>query len=136
MALRTSLPKSQKERPRGRLPEDPSYTRIDNNSNPCPTNGQMVQEALKQAQPIPGRPNQLQTILPDGTRIIFRMDTGSNAHPLRWAGEGNINHVNIEVHTPGPGPKFDTRIQVNQHILLDAGNTPTAIYNKRGVRIK
>ncbi|AVR96421.1 RHS repeat domain-containing protein [Pseudoduganella armeniaca] len=58
-------------------------------------------EALSNAKPTSGHPNQLMTTLEDGTRVIFRKDFGDNAHPIGgpFQGQGPINHYNIQIQS-------------------------------------
>jgi len=52
------------------------------------------------------------------TRIIFGLDLGDNAHPLRNKGYLNpINHMNIEIQTISDSGKVYTKWDI--HIILD-----------------
>ncbi|ROV53655.1 hypothetical protein EGS38_11800, partial [Neisseria chenwenguii] len=69
---------------------------------PSNVNLQILEYALHQAIPTKGHPSQLMHTLNDGTRLIFRKDFGSQAHPIGniFQGKGAINHYNIEVQIP------------------------------------
>ncbi|WP_432406694.1 RHS repeat-associated core domain-containing protein [Wukongibacter sp. M2B1] len=50
----------------------------------------------------------------DKTQVVFRQDTGVNAHPMKTKGyEQAIDHYNIEIQTKTPAGKW------SHHIILD-----------------
>ena len=55
--------------------------------------------------------------LEDGAQIIFRMDTGENAHSIGNDYPNPVEHMNIEIHVPTPRgnnkPRLDIHIIVN-----------------------
>ncbi|SUX36059.1 Protein of uncharacterised function (DUF1557) [Chromobacterium violaceum] len=83
------------------------------NANCCPDLKNIAQEmpailrpsvlrsALDNAKPTSGHPNQLMTILDDGTKIIFRKDFGEQSHIIGgpFQGAGKIDHYNIEIQS-------------------------------------
>jgi hypothetical protein len=60
---------------------------------------------LGKATPTGGHPNQLMTVLDDGTRVLFRKDFGAQAHRLggSFQGKGKVNHYNIQLQTKSGG---------------------------------
>lgn len=75
-------------------------------------------EALADAKPTSGHPNQLMTTLEDGTRVIFRKDFGEQAHSIGgpFQGQGRIDHYNIEVQSA------TGRTIENVHAVPDGSN--------------
>lgn len=81
-----------------------------------------ILDILKNSKPIQGHTNQFQTILPDGTRVIFRKDFGEYAHPLNtepFKNKGSIDHYNIEIQIPKQGLRGGNKIIENLHIIPD-----------------
>ncbi|MBR1375798.1 MAG: hypothetical protein IJ566_06910, partial [Cardiobacteriaceae bacterium] len=101
-----------------------------------------VIEALNQATPTPGKPNQLETILDDGFKVIFRKDFGKNAHPLndpnrKLTGKGDIEHYNIKFHSPSTTKPGRFKQEVDWHIVPNSNGTepiyfPTYPNKKKG----
>jgi hypothetical protein len=87
-------------------------------------------KVLQDAKPTPGKSNQLETTLSDGTKVIFRRDVGKHAHPIGKAYRDPVDHYNIEVHIPSvlkPG-KYVPR--ENIHIILDKDLKPVKVIMK------
>lgn len=77
-----------------------------------------MQDALKVAKPIPGKPNQLETVLDDGTKVIFRRDIGEYAHELKRGTGIKVDHFNVEIQIPGAKTGRFNSIE-NLHIVVD-----------------
>jgi len=60
--------------------------------------------------------------LDDSTRIVFGLDLGENAHPLRNHGYMTpVNHMNVEIQTIAESGNVYTKWDM--HMLLDDDNT-------------
>lgn len=56
------------------------------------------------------------------TRIIFGLDLGENAHPIRSAGYFDpVNHMNIEIQTISEAGNASTKWDM--HLILDDNNS-------------
>ena len=65
-----------------------------------------------------GKRNNIISKIDDETQIIFREDTGANAHPMKTKGyEQAIDHYNIEIQTKTPAGKW--KAKWSYHIVLD-----------------
>ncbi|MBP3221008.1 MAG: hypothetical protein J6M43_03075 [Neisseriaceae bacterium] len=78
-----------------------------------------LKSVLNKAEPFGNRPNQVSTVLDDGTRVIFRKDFGEQAHPLKRKLFGNkdINHYNIEIKQPPKQIGQKEKVIQDFHIL-------------------
>jgi|GEM_PF-1536176 len=76
-------------------------------------------QILEQAKPTPGKSNQLEKTLEDGTKVIFRRDIGEHAHPIGKAYREPVDHYNIEVHSPHPTRPGKYIPEQNAHIIID-----------------
>jgi hypothetical protein len=86
-----------------------------------------VKSAISKATQVGDR---LETTLSDGTKVIFRRDVGSNAHPL--PGYPNpIDHINIEIMTPIPGRVGRYEPALNTHIVLNPSGNPIDVINTK-----
>jgi filamentous hemagglutinin len=87
-------------------------------SNEISISPSVLKSALDRAVPTTGHPNQLMTVLEDGTKVIFRKDFGANAHAVGgpYQGQGNIDHYNIEIQVP---KTKGVRIIEDVHIVPD-----------------
>lgn len=56
--------------------------------------------------------------LEDGTRVIFRMDTGEFAHSIGSYYPDPVDHINIEMHVPTPRGGYNPKLDI--HIMLNA----------------
>lgn len=85
-------------------------------------------DALSNAKPTKGHPNQLMHVLDDGTRILFRKDFGNKAHHLGgpFQGKGKVDHYNVEVQ--------DARGKIIENIhLVPDGKDGFVRWGKDGV---
>ena len=92
-----------------------------------------LQEVLKNAVPTPGKPNQLEAILNDGSKVIFRRDIGEHAHNLypKYPLGTKTDHFNIEIQKPNTQGGFKT-IE-NLHIVVDKQLNPVEVFSiKKG----
>jgi hypothetical protein len=89
-----------------------------------------LKSLLDEAKPTPGVSHQLETVLDDGTKIIFRRDVGEHAHPIGRNYPDPVDHYNIEVHTPDPSRPGRIIREQNVHIILDNKLNPIDIILK------
>jgi len=82
-----------------------------------------LQEALSKAQWVEDR---LETVLENGSKVVFRKDFGDKAHRIKGY-VGNINHYNVEIHTPIKGRIERYDISTNIHIIIDELGNVTKI---------
>lgn len=81
--------------------------------------GNPIHEALELAKPTLGKSNQLETILEDGTKVIFRRDVGENAHSIGKTYPQPTDHYNVEVHVPDPVKTGRYNSIQNMHVIVD-----------------
>lgn len=62
---------------------------------------------------------QIESVLEDGSKVVFRRDIGTHAHglPGKYRGQGKIDHYNIEIQVPNLRGKFE--VKENIHLILD-----------------
>ncbi len=95
----------------------------------------ILQEVLKNAKLTPGKPNQLEAILDDGSKVIFRRDIGEHAHPIGKDYPNPTDHYNIEIHTANPARPGKFTPQENVHIVVDDKLQIVDVFLKNKVRI-
>ena len=96
----------------------------------------VLQEVLKTAKPTPGKSNQLEAILGDGTKVIFRRDIGDHAHPIGAVYPPICSlDYNIEIHASNPAKPGKFTPQENVHIIVDEKLQPIDIFLKDKTRI-
>lgn len=79
------------------------------------TNLDKIKQIIKNGE-IKG--NNIISKIDDNTQVIFRSDTGANAHPIRSQGyEQPVNHYNIEIQTKTVAGKWKSKW--SYHIILD-----------------
>lgn len=68
----------------------------------------------------------METILDDGTKVIFRKDFGDNAYglPGQFKGQGNIDHYNIELQHPSVIPGRFEAPHSDWHIVPNNSGNP------------
>ena len=93
----------------------------------------VLQDILQTTKPTPGKPNQLEKVLDDGTKVIFRRDVGEYAHEIKRGSGVKVDHFNVEVQEPGAkAGRFNSR--ENLHIVIDENlNFVEAFTSKNGV---
>ena len=96
-----------------------------------------LNDLLKKSTPTKGEPHQSEIVLDDGTKVIFRRDMGEKAHPLDtlhhdFAGKGNIDHYNIEVHVPKQGKKAEAKQKATGNVRRTPKEDLHIIPNKDG----
>ena len=89
--------------------------------------GSALEQALARAKPVGDR---LEAVLDDGSKVIFRRDVGSKAHPLPGYPKPT-DHWNIEVHKPIPGRPGRFEPAQNTHIVLDPSGKPIDIIHTK-----
>jgi len=94
-----------------------------------------LHQALKNAKPTPGKPNQLEAMLDDGSKVIFRRDIGEHAHPIGKDYSNPVDHYNIEIHAANPARPGKFTPKENVHIVVDENLYPTDIFLKDKTRI-
>lgn len=74
-----------------------------------------LQEALSVAKPVG---NRLETVLDDGSKVIFR---DAHSHPLPPRHVDSVRHYNVELQVPVPGRpgRFESVPRGNLHIIVD-----------------
>ena len=95
----------------------------------------LLHDVLKTAKPMAGKPNQLEAILDDGTKVIFRRDIGEHAHPIGKDYPTPVDHYNIEIHASNPARPGKFIPQENVHIVVDESLQPVDIFLKDKTRL-
>ena len=95
----------------------------------------VLQEVLKNAKLTPGKPNQLEAVLDDGSKVIFRRDIGEHAHSIGKDYPNPTDHYNIEIHTANPARPGKFTPQENVHIVVDDKLQLVDVFLKNKVRI-
>ena len=72
--------------------------------------------------------NRLESVMEDGTKIIFRRDLGTNAHPIGGRYLTPVEHYNIEFHSPNRSGGY-TKTH-NFHIIMDQNGRVVENYYK------
>uniref|UniRef100_A0A7U3YCS3 Pre-toxin TG domain-containing protein n=1 Tax=Geobacillus sp. (strain Y4.1MC1) TaxID=581103 RepID=A0A7U3YCS3_GEOS0 len=61
--------------------------------------------------------DRLETILDDGSKVIFRRDVGEHAHPIGKKYRQPVDHYNVEIHVPTKSGRWKQK--ENFHIIID-----------------
>ncbi len=88
-------------------------------------------EALKQAIPTPGKTNQLETTLSDGTKVLFRRDIGGHAHEIGDKYPMPVDHYNIEIQVPRVNRLDRFKTVENLHIIVNQDLQPIDIFSNK-----
>lgn len=83
----------------------------------------------------PGKLNQLEAVLDDGSKVIFRRDIGDHAHPIGKDYLTPVDHYNIEIHASNPARPGKFTAKENIHIILDENLQPIDIFLKDKTRL-
>lgn len=96
-----------------------------------------MQDILKTAKLSPGKPNQLEAVLDDGTKVIFRRDIGEHAHPIGKDYPAPVDHynINIEIHASNSTRPGKFILQENVHIVIDENLQPIDVFLKDKTRL-
>jgi Pre-toxin TG len=73
-----------------------------------------LKQVLRESKRVGDR---LETILDDGSKVIFRRDVGEHAHPIGKKYRQPVDHYNVEIHVPTKSGRWKQK--ENFHIIID-----------------